>query len=72
MTVEVMGSMTRFKLAARGSLLRVLTMVTIVLVAAWCWTMTTPDHKAADEQDQQQHDKIDSDGEDAWLSSLTR
>jgi hypothetical protein len=47
-------------------------MVTIVLVAAWCWTAAAPDHKTVDEQDQQQHYKIDPDGEDAWLSSLTR
>ena len=62
--------MTWCKRAVLGSALRVLTIVTIVLVAAWFWTVAVSDHKAIDEQDQQQHDKIDSDGGEAWLSSL--
>jgi hypothetical protein len=67
--IEVMDITTWCKRAVHGSPLRVLTIVTIVIVA-WCWTVTTLDHKAVDEPDQQ-HEKI-SDGEDAWLFSLTR
>jgi hypothetical protein len=60
---------TRFKPVASVSPLRVFAIVTLVILAR-LWTVTTHDLHTADEQDQQ-HDKIVSDGEDAWLSSLT-
>jgi hypothetical protein len=70
-TIGVVDLMTGCKPAVRGSALRVLTIVMIVLVAACFWTVAAPDHKANDAQDQQQN-LIDSNGEDAWLSSPTR
>jgi hypothetical protein len=45
-------------------------MVTIAITAAWFWAVAAHDPEAMDGQ-YQQPDKIDSGGEDAWLSSLT-
>jgi positive regulator of sigma E activity len=46
-----------------------LVILAIAFLAGSFWAVTTHDRKASDERYQQ--DKIDSDGEDAWLSSLT-